>query len=163
WEVEGKDDAATPGSTGVFARRFKNSPYPSTVFFLVQPAPRGAEYQVNAYTTGSQSAPAFALAEDGRFVVAWESEGQDGSGDAAVLKQFQFPPPVKMNIDETAGTGGTSNLNGVLESGEQVRVDPTWRNRTNVYLPVTGSADNILSAGTAALHIPDALADYGAI
>jgi hypothetical protein len=45
----------------------------------------GAEFQVNSYTTGDQEggfvgAPQVARSQDGRFVVAWGSGGQDGSG-----------------------------------------------------------------------------------
>lgn len=39
----------------------------------------GREFQVNSYTTGHQAWPTIAAAEDGSFVVAWESDGQDGS------------------------------------------------------------------------------------
>jgi hypothetical protein len=41
--------------------------------------PVGAEFQVNAYTTGNQSIPAVAADADGNFVVVWESIGQDGN------------------------------------------------------------------------------------
>jgi hypothetical protein len=41
-------------------------------------APRGGEFQVNTYTTGGQSLPAVAVDAAGRFVVVWESDGQDG-------------------------------------------------------------------------------------
>jgi hypothetical protein len=37
----------------------------------------GGEFQVNTYTTGSQSDPAVAAAADGAFVVVWESWGQE--------------------------------------------------------------------------------------
>lgn len=40
----------------------------------------GGEFQVNQFTTGDQDAPAVAAGPDGRFVVTWQSAGQDGSG-----------------------------------------------------------------------------------
>ena len=55
------------GSFGVFAQRFD-----------AEGVPRGAEFRVNSYTTGSQGTPAVALDARGNFVVAWSSV-QDGS------------------------------------------------------------------------------------
>src|SRR5262245_8509153 len=40
----------------------------------------GAEFRANAYTTGTQAAPAVALDAGGNFVVVWDSAGQDGNG-----------------------------------------------------------------------------------
>jgi hypothetical protein len=37
------------------------------------------EFQVNSYTSGRQEAPVVASAGDGRFLVVWETFGQDGS------------------------------------------------------------------------------------
>ena len=54
--------------SGVFAQRF----HPDG-------SPDGTEFQVNTYTTGAQSAPAVAMDDSGRFVVVWQSDGQDGS------------------------------------------------------------------------------------
>jgi hypothetical protein len=41
----------------------------------------GGEFRVNSYTPGSQGYPSVAAAADGRFVVVWQSAGQDGSSD----------------------------------------------------------------------------------
>ncbi len=38
----------------------------------------GTEFRVNTYTTGEQKASVVAVDDDGDFVVAWTSEGQDG-------------------------------------------------------------------------------------
>jgi hypothetical protein len=43
-------------------------------------AREGSEFQVNTYTTEEQRFPAIASAEDGSFVVVWESWAQDDSG-----------------------------------------------------------------------------------
>lgn len=42
-------------------------------------AAQGGEFQVNTYTTGAQQNPSVAAAEDGRFVVAWNSDGGNGT------------------------------------------------------------------------------------
>jgi Ca2+-binding RTX toxin-like protein len=42
-------------------------------------AAAGTEFQLNSYTTSYQANPSVASAGDGRFVVVWDSYGQDGS------------------------------------------------------------------------------------
>ena len=64
WSSVGQDGDAG----GVFGRRFD-----------AQASPAGPEFQVNQYTTGSQQGAQVASALDGDFVVAWTSDGQDGS------------------------------------------------------------------------------------
>ncbi|HET8647025.1 MAG TPA: hypothetical protein VFO85_16130, partial [Vicinamibacteria bacterium] len=56
--------------------------------FAADGRPLGAEFQVNAFTSGIQLRPAVAASPRGGFVVAWQSEGQDGSGFAAVAALF---------------------------------------------------------------------------
>ena len=43
---------------------------------------QGDEFQVNSYTSGSQHRSSVATLSNGTFIVTWESEGQDGDGDA---------------------------------------------------------------------------------
>ena len=50
--------------------------------------PIGAEFQVNTFTTGQQSFPSLGRASDGRFVVNWRSEGQDGSDYGIAARRF---------------------------------------------------------------------------
>jgi Ca2+-binding RTX toxin-like protein len=65
WASEGQDGSGY----GIFARRFS-----STGVAL------GGEFQVNSYTTGNQTRPVASIDNStGRFLIAWESEGQDGS------------------------------------------------------------------------------------
>ncbi|MFN8577223.1 MAG: pentapeptide repeat-containing protein [Candidatus Sericytochromatia bacterium] len=40
---------------------------------------QGSEFKVNSYTTNAQSNPSLAMDSTGNFVIAWESNGQDGS------------------------------------------------------------------------------------
>ena len=46
------------------------------------------EFQVNTYTTSTQRYPSVAADADGDFVVAWESNGQDGSSDGVFAQRF---------------------------------------------------------------------------
>ena len=65
-----------------------------------------------------------------------------------------------MNVD-AHGTGATSNLNGVLESGETVVVGPVWQNGTSVTLTFSGSASGLTGPTGPNYGIADAVADYG--
>ena len=49
---------------------------------------QGGEFQVNSYTSGSQHRSSVATLSNGTFIVTWESEGQDGDGDA-IFGQLQ--------------------------------------------------------------------------
>jgi hypothetical protein len=53
-------------------------------------APAGIEFRVNTYTLLDQGRPAIASGSTGNFVVAWTSDGQDGSG-AGVFGQRLGP------------------------------------------------------------------------
>jgi len=64
WTSLGQDGS----SYGVFGQRYASSG-----------TPLGAEFRVNAYTTGAQGYPSVAADPSGNFVVVWQSLGQDGS------------------------------------------------------------------------------------
>ena len=65
WEHGTSDPNA---ATDIFARRFDG-----------QGQPVGDPFQLNTYTQDRQRYPDVAVAADGSFVAAWESENQDGS------------------------------------------------------------------------------------
>ena len=48
--------------------------------------------------------------------------------------------PEALSVDESQASGSSSNLNGVLEPGELVRVAPTWANRLTTAQTIAGSA-----------------------
>ncbi|MDH3594830.1 MAG: VCBS repeat-containing protein, partial [Rhodospirillales bacterium] len=48
----------------------------------------GPEFQVNTTTIGDQTVPAVAMDSDGDFVVAWQSNGQDGDGAGIFAQQY---------------------------------------------------------------------------
>lgn len=76
WQSNGQDGS----SFGVFGQRFASDG-----------APRGTEFQVNTYTTGSQyTYPSSNIASDaaGNFVIVWTSIGQDGSSRGAFAQRF---------------------------------------------------------------------------
>ncbi len=50
---------------------------------------QGGEFRVNATTAGNQSLPAASMDADGDFVVAWQSNLQDGSGTGIYAQRLQ--------------------------------------------------------------------------
>ena len=61
---------------------------------------------------------------------------------------------------ETASPAASS-LNGVLEAGETVVVEPAWRNSTSTPLAFTGAASNIAGPPGPSYAITDGGANYG--
>jgi hypothetical protein len=73
WESYGQDG----NGYGVYARRYNAAG-----------APQGAEFRANSYTAGVQWYTDIAMADDGDFVIVWESDGQDGDGAGIYLQSF---------------------------------------------------------------------------
>jgi hypothetical protein len=76
WESDGQDGS----SIATVARRYDGAG-----------TPQGEELIVNTYTTGAQNLPAVAMSADERFVVVWNSFGQDGSLDGVLGRRYAVP------------------------------------------------------------------------
>src|SRR5262249_22451298 len=57
--------------------------------FLAAGIPLGQEFRVNTYTSGDQRAPEVRVGPEGTFIIGWQSNGQDGSGDGIYAQQYQ--------------------------------------------------------------------------
>jgi len=68
---------ADPSGSGVFLQLFK-----------ADQTPEGAAIQVNQYSSGNQTSPAIAVDPSGNLLVAWQSEGQDGSMNGIFAQRF---------------------------------------------------------------------------
>jgi autotransporter-associated beta strand protein len=73
WDSSGQDG----NSNGVYGQRYDAAG-----------VAQGAEFQVNTYTTSAQSLSSVAMDADGDFVVAWGSNGQDGSGYGVYAQRY---------------------------------------------------------------------------
>ena len=62
---------------GVFAQRFDSGG-----------VAQAAEFQVNTYTAGYQAYASVAMDDDGGFVIAWDSDDQDGDDDGVFAQLF---------------------------------------------------------------------------
>ena len=68
-----------------------------------------------------------------------------------------------LSVDVHSATGTSSNLNGVLEPGETVQVEPGWRNVTGGSLTLNGTATSITGPAGTSYTIADNAAGYGTI
>jgi len=88
----------------------------------------GSEFGVNSYTTNNQGNSSVAGLSGGGFVVAWESDGQDGSGFGVYGQRFSFRNELVLNFGPTYGLyqydqiGGYKQWNTVNPS-QMVTVD----------------------------------------
>ncbi len=126
---------------------------------------RGVELPVNAFTTGLQGAPHVTAQPNGQFIAVWDSEN-DGS-ESSVAARLAGGPTVEQTLVDVAhglsSPSGSSNLNGVFEVGEQVVVEPWYRNWSPNPLTLTGMASSFLGPAGPVYTIADATADYGTI
>ncbi|HEX8384570.1 MAG TPA: hypothetical protein VF576_00210, partial [Rubricoccaceae bacterium] len=103
WESGGQDGS----QYGVYAQRYAASG-----------APVGPEFQVNTYTTAFQVNPSVAVDADGDFVVAWQSERQDGSLHGVYARRYAAsgaPVGAEFRVNTTA-TGSQGNPSVALDA-----------------------------------------------
>ena len=88
WHSDGQDGS----DLGVFGQRFSSGGMPI-----------GPEFRANTYTTGRQGFPT--VAGNSNFLVAWSSEGQDGSADGVFAQTYvngvPFGPEARINTYTT--------------------------------------------------------------
>ncbi|HEV8267762.1 MAG TPA: hypothetical protein VGR00_05995, partial [Thermoanaerobaculia bacterium] len=77
WASRSQEGAAYGDYYGIFGQRFTSAG-----------APRGAEFRVNTFTTAEQKYPSVASDPAGNFIVAWHSDGQDGSHAGVYGQRF---------------------------------------------------------------------------
>jgi len=66
-------------------------------------------------------------------------------------------------VDAHGGTGTSSNLNGILESGESVLFEPSWTNVSTGSLSPTGTLSDFTGPAGATYTIADSSAAYGSV
>lgn len=129
WSSDGQDGS----NTGIYAQRFDSAG-----------AAIGNEFQAHTYTASSQVLPDVGMRADGSFVIVWQSEGPDGSGQGIVARSFNaagtpLGPEVVTNVYTTVSQGEpavTINDNGIVVSW---RSDMQDSGTTGVYFRQYGS------------------------
>ncbi len=150
WESVGQEGGG-PGDRGVYARLFGGDGLP------------GPEFPLNVHTAANQSNAALAAAPDGQFLAAWQSIAQKGGSDFGVFaRRGGFPEALSLAVDQRPSSG-TSNVNGVLEAGEAVAVDPAWRNASASGLALSGTAGDFGGPAGPVYTLDDTAAGYGTI
>jgi hypothetical protein len=94
--------------------------------------PIGDEFQINTYFEGDQKRPSVAMGEGRNFITAWQSYGQDGSGDGVFAWAGQMIGSADFNGD------GYINLidycilaDEWLKTGDSLTTDLTEDNKIN--------------------------------
>jgi hypothetical protein len=83
----------------------------------------GDEFRVNTYTPGAQTAPVAALAEDGSFVIAWQSFGQDGGSNGIYVQRFladRTPSGVEIRVNSYTNGSQSSPSMSMAPDGRYV-------------------------------------------
>ncbi|MEM8601159.1 MAG: T9SS type A sorting domain-containing protein [Bacteroidota bacterium] len=99
WRTFGQDGS----QYSIYARRYARDG-----------TPQGGEFQVNTYTTGTQRISSAGMDADGDFVIAWQSEDQDGDGDGIFAQRFAAdgtPEGSEFRVNTT--TTGTQRISSV--------------------------------------------------
>ncbi len=99
WTSDGQDGSGI----GVYGRQYD-----------ANGVSRSGEFRINQFTTGDQTRPSIAMDADGDYVVAWDSNGQDGSGDGVYARRYGLEtgpkgPAFRVN----SATAGAQNYNSV--------------------------------------------------
>jgi hypothetical protein len=63
---------------------------------------KDGEFQINSYATDQQTSPCVGMNATGNFVVAWQSNGQDGSSSGIYAQRYAGLPQFQVNIYTTA-------------------------------------------------------------
>ena len=127
WQSREQDGSGFSG--GVFGRRFDSSG-----------TPLGGEFQVNQYTTSDQRYPRISHDSSGGFVVAWQSDGQDGSSFGVFARRVP-KPTVSIGDDMvTEGQTESGNATFLVQLSEPPELGPLELD--------FGTADGTASAGS---------------
>jgi S-layer homology domain len=136
-----------PAGFGIIARAFDSSA-----------TPIGGEIQVNVASSSGQL-PAIAMGHHDNFVISWGDSGTNSD----VVARLSSPSAGVADVDARAVAGTSSNVNGVLESGETVQVAPHWKNVLATPFAVTGAASDIRGPSGPTYTLDDSAAGYGTI
>ena len=99
WQSEGQDG----DGWGVYAQRFE-----------ADGSLAGPEVRVNSTTAGDQRSPSVAYGSTGSYVVAWESDGQDGSGSGVYARQLGASGPSGGEVQVPASSAGDQRRPSVV-------------------------------------------------
>jgi hypothetical protein len=113
----------------------------------------GAEFKVNTTTRGAQTQPAVAALADGGFVVAWTSNGQDGSGLGVYAQRYDAkakPVGVELKVNKTtAGNQSDPAVTGLTGGGFVVAWQGPDASGLGIYMQRYDAASKVAGRETA--------------
>ncbi|HTO75190.1 MAG TPA: hypothetical protein VMQ61_03860 [Thermoanaerobaculia bacterium] len=115
-------------------------------------------------TAGYTSSSDFPKTAGGAQVIragAPNDTGVDGFVSRLSPDLLALSAPVAIVVDPSAGA--SSDGNGVLEPGETVAVQPTWKNETAAAVSLSGAASAFTGPAGATYTLTDAAAGYGTL
>jgi hypothetical protein len=124
--------------------------------FFDPPAPL---LRVNADAGDTGTAPVIASDDQGNLLVAWSGVHAQASGVFA--QRFGGVHPTGIAVD--AAPAPSSDGNGMLEPGETVELQTTWRNLNGSMLDLAGTLSFRLAPFTEGAAIADGAGAYGAV
>ncbi len=121
--------------------------------------------------TSTAASPSHSFASAGTYSVALTVTGPGGSNTLTRSNYIAVSPAsapvlalVATPLDEHAVSGANGNLNGVIEPGETVMIEPIWRNDSSSPVSsVTGTLSKFTGPSGASYTISDGSASYGTI
>jgi len=128
--------------SGIFARAVGSPTNPPRV-------------QVNTFSSGNQMRSSVGADPRGNAVIAWQSDGQDGSGMGVYAQRYGGVFPSSLAVDPAG--------NGVLDPGLVEEVRPSWWNRNGAAQALGGTAYGYTGPAGATYTISDGVASYGTV
>ena len=92
-----------------------------------------------------------------------EGDPNPANNTASVVVPVVLMTPAAMSVDAHSAPLSLSNLNGVIEPGEQVMIAPSWTNPTGAPVTFTGTAAGFTGPGGSYYSILDNSAAYGVV
>jgi len=126
----------------------------------------GEEFQINSYTEDWQRRLSVTNLSDNKFVVCWESEGQDGSG-SGIYAKYYCNEPISHNLQnynivypEMDGSLDTNKPEFSWQQAHKAHLNFPWDITYDLYLSKTVNFDNPIiytEIIDTTFHIPDTL------
>jgi hypothetical protein len=85
----------------------------------------------------------------------------DYTNTSTSLTVAQLLAAAPLSVDAHAAAGTSSDVNGLLEPGERVAVEPSWENVTQSSIAATGTGSNFTGPPGASYTLNDSSANYG--
>jgi hypothetical protein len=98
---------------------------------------QGAEFKINSYTTADQRFPSVDMDNNGAFIITWQSNGQDGSGEGIYAQRYNALG-VAQGIEFRVNSDTTnSQRNAVIAMDNDGDFVITWQSE-NLLIPNYG-------------------------